>query len=173
MATPSNHPKVREQVEALNLTTVTQWSYGGGTVKGYSNMAGVFRQRGWEDREVKVRCSELLGTLKENRNRHLQDYKAACEGYRAKAVKLLEAIATDVRNYIGRLKEGSTVEVTGLDFKLPVPVSYAKAYDQIIRMVEMSVDTEMTLTASQFACFVMDDWDWKEEFVKTSAMYAR
>ena len=49
---------------------------------------------GWEDREVKVRRGELLEVLRKNRERHIQDYKDACAGYREQALKLYPWICT-------------------------------------------------------------------------------
>jgi hypothetical protein len=46
-----------------------------------------------------------------------------------------------------------------------------KSYNQIIKMMEMSVDSEIVLTAGQFACFVMDDWDWKSAWKTSMASY--
>ncbi len=135
-------------------------------------MAATFKRMGWEDREVKVRRDELLSVLKENRERHIQDYKTACVGYREVALRRIEEGFQEAREVVDRLKEGQTVAV-GFRISLSVPVSYEKAYDQIIRMMEMSVDTEIVLTASQFACFVMDDWEWKEEWASSNAQYIR
>jgi hypothetical protein len=126
---------------------------------------------GWEDREVKVRRGELLEVLRKNRERHIRDYKAACAGYREQALKRIDEIFHDLRAKITGLKDGQTIAVVGLQFGLNVPQSHEKAYDQIIRMMEMSVDDEITLTCSQFACFVMDDWDWKEQWSASNATY--
>ena len=46
-------------------------------------MAATFKRMGWEDREVKVKRDELLSVLRQNREQHIKDYKAACIGYRA------------------------------------------------------------------------------------------
>jgi hypothetical protein len=127
---------------------------------------------GWEDREVKVRRDELLSVLHQNRERHIQEYEAACVGYRDVALRRIEEGFQEARDVVNRLKEGQTVAV-GFRISLSVPVSFEKAYDQIIRMMEMSVDTEIVLTASQFACFVMDDWEWKEEWASSNAQYIR
>lgn len=89
------------------------------------------------------------------------------------AVRRLEDSFRDARELVGRLKDGETVSVVGFRISLSVPVNYEKAYDQIIRMMEMSVDTEIVLTASQFACFVMDDWEWKEEWAASLAQYVQ
>ncbi|AMV24681.1 hypothetical protein VT84_09820 [Gemmata sp. SH-PL17] len=134
-------------------------------------MAATFKRMGWEDREVKVKRDELLAVLRENRERHIREYKAACIGYREVALGRLEESFQEAREVVNRLKEGQTVSVVGFRISLSVPVNYEKAYDQIIRMMEMSVDTEIVLTASQFACFVMDDWEWKEDWAASIAQY--
>ncbi|MBN9120413.1 MAG: hypothetical protein J0I06_14860 [Planctomycetes bacterium] len=135
-------------------------------------MAATFKRMGWEDREVKVRRDELLSVLRQNREQHIRDYRAACIGYREVALRRIEESFQDACEVVDRLKEGQTVAV-GFRISLSVPVSYEKAYDQIIRMMEMSVDAEIELTASQFACFVMDDWEWKEEWASSNAQYIR
>jgi hypothetical protein len=135
-------------------------------------MAATFKRMGWEDREVKVKRDELLSVLRQNRERHIKEYEAACVGYREVALRRIEDSFQEAREVVGRLKQGQTVAV-GFRISLSVPVSYEKAYDQIIRMMEMSVDTEIILTSSQFACFVMDDWEWKEEWASSNAQYIR
>lgn len=136
-------------------------------------MAATFKRMGWEDREVKVRRDELLTVLRANRERHVREYNAACVGYREVALRRLEASFQEARDAVNRLKEGQTVSVAGFRISLTVPVNYEKAYDQIIRRMEMSVDAEIVLTASQFACFVMDDWEWKEDWATSIAQYVQ
>jgi len=135
-------------------------------------MAATFKRMGWEDREVKVRRDELLSVLRQNREQHVRDYQAACVGYREVALRRIEESFQEAREVVHRLKEGQTVAV-GFRISLSVPMSYERAYDQIIRMMEMSVDAEIVLTASQFACFVMDDWEWKEDWASSNAPYIR
>ena len=136
-------------------------------------MGHTFQKMGWEDREVKVRRGELLDVLRKNRSRHIEDYKTACTGYRDAALERIDEITSELKAKIHSLKQGQTISVVGLQFGLVVPVNHEKAYDQIIRMMEMSVEEEITLTAGQFACFVMDDWDWKEQWSSSNAMYLR
>lgn len=134
-------------------------------------MGQTFRAMGWEDRTVKVKREELVSVLRDNRQRHIAEYVEACRGYRAAALKRIDEVFDDVRGQIGRLREGQTIAVVGLHFGLEVPASHEKAYDQIIRMMEMSVDEVVELTASQFGCFVMDDWDWKERWTVSNMAY--
>ncbi len=135
-------------------------------------MGGTFRDMGWEDREVKVKRDELLKVLKTNRQQHILEYNEACKGYRAAALARIDEVFNDVRGQVNRLKEGQTIAVVGLSFGLDVPQSHEKAYDQIIKMMEMSVDSEILLTSGQFACFVMDDWDWKEVWKMSNLKYS-
>lgn len=136
-------------------------------------MGQTFNDRGWGDREVKVRRGELLEILHANRSRHIEEYQLACGGYRAAALKRIDEVFEEVRGSINRLKEGETIAVVGLRFGLEVPASHERSYDQIIKMMEMSVDEEIVLTASQFACFVMDDWDWKGAWQLSNSQYTR
>ncbi len=135
-------------------------------------MGMTFKQMGWEDREVKVKRDELLSVLQQNRERHIKEYHAACVGYREVALRRIEESFQEARDLVNRLKNGQTIAV-GFRINLSVPVNYERAYNQIIRMMEMSVDSEIVLTASQFACFVMDDWEWKEEWASSNAQYMR
>lgn len=134
-------------------------------------MAGTFREMGWSDREVKVKRDELLAVLQENREQHIQDYKDACEGYREMALQKIDEVMGDLKKQINNLKEGQAISNIGIGFSLPAPESHEKAYDQIIRMMEMSVDEVIELTASQFGCFVMDDWDWKKQWSISNHAY--
>jgi hypothetical protein len=134
-------------------------------------MARTFQEHGWDDREVKVRRNDLLTELRKNREQHIRDYKEACEGYREQAIRRIDEIAADLRKKIHDLKEGQTIAIMNVVFGLNAPVSHEKSYDQIIKMVEMSVDDEIVLTAGQFACFVMDDWEWKAEWTGSMAQY--
>ncbi len=134
-------------------------------------MGATFQQRGWQDREVKVRRGELLEVLRKNRETHVRDYKVACGGYRKAALDKIDRVFSDVRGQIERLRNGETVAVVGLSFGLPVPANHELAYNQVIRMMEMEVEDTVVLTASQFACFVMDDWDWTADFRSTTSPY--
>jgi hypothetical protein len=113
------------------------------------------------------------GSEKEPRAAHSGLQGRLRGGYREQALKRIDEIFHDLRAKITGLKDGQTIAVVGLQFGLNVPQSHEKAYDQIIRMMEMSVDDEITLTCSQFACFVMDDWDWKEQWSASNATYLK
>jgi adenylate kinase family enzyme len=110
---------------------------------------------------VTVEKDALLKTVKENRDKHRQIFLEAVDGFRKKAVELLEERLDDA-------KAGRRINVY---INLPTPVDQTREYDRVIRMLEMSVDTTIELTQSEFTMYVMDDWSWKKQFSATNAMY--
>ncbi len=134
-------------------------------------MGATFQKMGWDGREVEVKREDLLAVLKENRETHARDYKTACDGYKAAARKKLEGTFKQLEDQLGRLKEGEFLQWVGVSFSLAAPTSHERAYDQVIRMMEMEVKDTVVLTASQFGCFVMDDWDWTEKFRQDTTPY--
>ena len=56
-------------------------------------------------------------------------------------------------------------------FKLDAPINQIKEYDRAIKMLEMSVDNDITLSEQEFAEYVLDDWHWKNQFTLTNSAY--
>lgn len=123
-------------------------------------------------REVEVRKVDLLTVLKKNREQHVKDYLEACAGYKEAALAKIEDVSSELKARIGRLKDGQVIALVALQFNLEVPKSFEKAYDQAIVMLEMSVDDTVTLEESEFAQYVMDDWEWKEQFTMSNRRYS-
>jgi hypothetical protein len=134
-------------------------------------VGATFQKMGWADREVEVKRHELLSVLRRNKETHVNDYEIACDGYKVLAVKKLEDVFGNLKAQLGRLKEGEFLGWVGTSFSLSAPVSHERSYDQAIRMMEMEVKDTVVLTASQFSCFVMDDWDWTDQFRNDSTPY--
>lgn len=97
---------------------------------------------------VTVSKDDLLKTLKDNREKHVQIYKDALEGARAQYKTLLEA-------EIKKLDDG---EQTSLYVNAPEPKNYEDLYTEVIEMLEMSVEDEVTLTRHEFQNYVQDKW---------------
>jgi exonuclease VII small subunit len=135
-------------------------------------------KKGLDMREVKVNKNELLAKVKVNLEKHLQEYGEAVEGYKTEARALLSQRRKEVVKAIDKKMSELDSEAVplsldvNLSFHLPVPESHEKDYRQVILMTEMSVDDTLVLKSDEFAYFVMDDWDWKESFLATSARYA-
>lgn len=133
-------------------------------------------------KKVTVRKDELLATVKANHAAHVKAFGEAFAGYRVEAGELLEkklgeataafkALADDVRSAEKPVPLAVNVQV--IHFNLKVPVSHAKDYEQVIRMLEMSTDETVTLESDEFACYVMDDWGWKQEFLGMAETYSK
>lgn len=110
---------------------------------------------------VKVKTSELLAKLKDNREAHRGIFLKAVEGYRKQAIREIEAMLAEA-------KEGKRIRRA---VGLVEPMDQTKDYDRVIRMLEMSVDAEVELSASEFSMYVMDDWNWKGQFSLSNSQY--
>ena len=51
------------------------------------------------------------------------------------------------------------------------PVSYADSYTRAIRMLELSVDDVIELEQDVFNQLVLDEWNWKRNFILSNATY--
>ncbi len=122
-------------------------------------------------RDVKVKRCELLEKVKENRQKHIAEYDEAVAGYKEAAIKAVDRALEKLRQQIDDLQAGEVLQLAAVSFDLAVPENHARDYDQVIAMLEMSVDDELTIRSDEFACYVMDDWDWKDHFLNVSRVY--
>lgn len=114
------------------------------------------------DQNVTVDKGELLKILRENRNLHREVFEAACEGYRNKAIELLDG-------YLKELRAGHRPQIA---IHLPPPEDHTPDYDRVIRMYEMHLEDKIELDEETFSAYVMDDWSWKRQFLATNSSYA-
>jgi len=112
--------------------------------------------------ETTVRKDELIAILRQNRDRHRGVFEAALHGYRERAAELLE-------NKLEDLEAGRTPEIRIL---LSRPEDHTRDYDRTIKMLEMDTGDTFTLSEPNFARYVMDDWDWKRQWLRMSSQYA-
>lgn len=122
-------------------------------------------------REVKCKKAELLDIVKANRETHIAEYAEAVEGYKDQAKAAIEKAMTRLKARIDDLEGGEVLALHHVSFDLVVPENHARDYDQVIKMLEMSVDEQLTIRSDEFACYVMDDWGWKEDWSNTTRMY--
>lgn len=111
--------------------------------------------------KVTVNKNELLATLRENRDKHVETYERAAAGYRERAIRLLNE----------RLELAKSEKNFDLHFNLQEPTDHTDEYNQAIKMLEMSVEDHVVITDYEFRQFVMDKWNWKDTFVTTTSMY--
>jgi hypothetical protein len=111
--------------------------------------------------KVKVKKDELRKLVQKNRDAHKAVYEQAFEGYRKACIQNLEANLESVRR--GKKERIWLTETP--------PDDHTSDYDRVLRMIDMSVDTEVVLTEKAFQQYVLDDWDWKQTWAMSNSKY--
>ncbi len=146
-------------------------------------------EMGWDERTVTVNRLKLLETLRVNREKHGAEYLQSLAGYKSLASAELEKQFSRAMQTVGENKRMLQTKIDNFDpddplqnqvvligqigFTLRVPEDHTRSYDVAIQMAEWEVGDTIALTQSQFQCFVMDDWDWKKDFVLLNKTYSR
>lgn len=112
---------------------------------------------------VNIKRTELLETLKKNRESHRAIFLEAQESYRALAIAELD-------EFIAEAKAGRRIRRS---LTLVEPIDQTKEYDRAIRMLEMAVDEVVQISDSDFQCYVMDEWRWKVQFEASNIGYSK
>lgn len=110
---------------------------------------------------VLVGKEQLLEQVRENRETHREKFEEAMDGYKRKAIELLE-------DHIDRIKRNAPERVR---VDLPYPIDHTDDYDRIIKQLEWSLDNQIELNEQEFNTYVRDQWGWKEAFSETHTMY--
>ncbi len=111
--------------------------------------------------KVTIKKSALLETLRRNSDQHQRDFNLSWAGFLITAKEEM-------------LKNLSALETTGkvhLTISIQTPSNHVKDYERVIRMLEMSVADEITISESQFIQYVQDEWSWKGSFTAMSTAY--
>jgi hypothetical protein len=119
---------------------------------------------GLHSQSVNVSRQKLLEALKENLAKHKKDYAQAVINYRiALQVDLTAALAlaNDSESRLDKIK---------VDFSHPQ--SYASQYQQVIDMLEFSVDETINLDSQAFRAYIKDEWSWKSSFETSNSVFS-
>lgn len=111
---------------------------------------------------VRVRADEIREIVQRNREQHEKIFREAIDGYRKECEKLLQ-------EHIESLRDGKIRKVA---IALPFPENHMRDYDRVIKMLELSTEKEIELSESDFASYVMDDWEWKWQFIRANMPYS-
>ena len=114
--------------------------------------------------EVKLNKGDLLEVLKRNLAKHTAEV-AELRGERTG--KVLDHMQSESEK---ALSDANYQPVTK-DF--PMIESHESEYKKVIRMVEMSVEDELTLDSRSFDQYVMDNWSWKSALNFTKSLYGK
>lgn len=112
--------------------------------------------------KVKVKLSDLISALEKNKQKHLDDYKIACEVYWEEAESELKKLYKEVK--------AKTAKQIYLH-KNP-PINNEKLYDKYIGMFTLTVDETIEITTEDYGCIVDDSWSWAVSASTANAFYS-
>lgn len=105
--------------------------------------------------------SEILETLRTNRDEHREIFLEALAGYEARMQEELQRRLEDLKNH----------RPVDQIISLEVPQDHTSEYDTVISMLERSKDEYITLSMSHYNCYVMDNWSWRGNFLANATQY--
>lgn len=112
---------------------------------------------------VKMDRLNLLGIVKENKEKHIKAYLESVEDYKVAVVKIAQS----------NLKMAKTGLLDEFKFKtMPSkPSSYEDNYTRAVRMLELSVEEFIDVEDHIFNQLVLDEWGWKQQFTAMATSY--
>lgn len=127
--------------------------------------------------QVTVNRISLIEKVKANRAAHAVAFKTAMAGFqgavRAALKKWDNALNHPMQGRLDPelLDSKQHCEAVSEIGRLREPQGHLEEYDRALAMLDMSVDETITLQVHEFQQLVMDEWCWKQDFMKTSATY--
>jgi hypothetical protein len=112
---------------------------------------------------VTVDKGQLFSKMKSNLAKHREMFLEAQEGYREEVIKQLDSMLRDAR-------EGKKIRVF---VELEAPVDHSEDYEINLEMLSWSTKSEIEISREQFRNFVLDKWNWTDQFVGTSTAYKK
>jgi hypothetical protein len=113
---------------------------------------------------IKMKRLELLTIVLANKEKHVAEYQESVEDYK----KLVLQITT---NNLKAAKTGDLVQFQKIKAMPPQPVTYEDSYKRAIRMLELSVEDIIEVEEEVFNQLVLDEWQWKRNFMANSTIY--
>lgn len=110
---------------------------------------------------IRVPKVRLLETIRENRDRHRDEFLRAQEVYREKAIQALD-------DQLARARDRKSFSMS---FYLPVPKDYTESYDTAIQMLEWETEDIIELSQRDFERYVLNQWEWAQAFAASTSMY--
>lgn len=143
-------------------------------------------------RTVKVNRLNLIAHLADNLKKHCEEYDESLQGYKQTLIEKIEeaekSVKDDLHKQIIKLTE-DLVDIKLDDISnqpdyfdvltkshsvlLEVPKSYVEQYEKAMTMFHWDVQDEVELTSDEVDRYINDNWEWKQAFLRTSAVYKK
>jgi len=111
--------------------------------------------------KTEISKNDLLCKLQDNLDQHREMFEEAIEGYRKKAIEVLN-------ERIDAIKKSP---YDHCHVMLTMPSDHSDDYKRVILMVEADVREVIELSEQEFAQYFMDDWGWMTAFNDTYTAY--
>lgn len=115
---------------------------------------------------TKIEKVALLNIVRENLVRHLVDYAEAVSDFKIAVIKISHenlAVATS--------EDEKDCDIKNIKPMPVIPANYTAEYNRAIRKLELSVDTVIDVDELTFNQLVLDEWNWKSQFLLSNAFY--
>lgn len=118
------------------------------------------------NKSVNVNRLKLLEALRINRAAHEKIFNLAFADFKSEKIRILEDALLKAQK-----ESVEDSAKSNLCFNLTKPVNYLSQYDEVIEMMEMSVDENINLDSDSFQAYFKDNWAWKSSFAGSNAKY--
>jgi len=122
--------------------------------------------------KMKVKVVDLIEKVKANRKKHEETYKKAVKVYMDKIAEALDDRKEEMEQFESDKASYEELAAIGGGFGFTPPRSYLDSYDDILAVLEMTLEEELELDSQQLANIIRDKWDWEREFNASTVMYA-
>lgn len=119
---------------------------------------------------VKMKKVELKSILIQNLAKHDNVYNEALENYWKEVEETFNEEVEDAKEIIKKrtISNGGI----GLSIHIQAPVSYKESYQEALAMIEYEVDDIIQLTHDEFNSYILNKWDWTNQFMLSNSAYA-
>ncbi len=106
----------------------------------------------------------LVEVLSKNREQHAKDLENAESGYKKAYTAVLHKRLENLQAHIADEKKNKLEH-----FSFPSePRGFLHKYDRMLSMLKATSDEKLPLTAQQYQCYAMDEWEEKHSFAACS-----
>lgn len=117
---------------------------------------------------ITVKKKDLIQVIKQNREKHLQDYNTAVLGYKIKVKEELEKKLKELERLTDSNFENFEHYLKSISSK---PTNNLKDYDVALGMLEITTEKEIQLDINEYRQYYLDEWHWKNVWTMSNTGY--
>ena len=123
--------------------------------------------------KITVDKENLINLIRVNKQEHIGEYEEALQGYKGQYELFLKKALVSIQKHIKDIRDSDYQKMFHVSdsFDSPVPKSHADDYDAILSMLNLHCDDKIELSYKDHQSVVMDNWAWKNDFVRTASCY--